>query len=95
MIPDYSDRSKDLQERLLKFMDNTVYPNEDVYQEQLDSAAQRWSVPPVLEEMKIKAHDVGLWNLFLPESDDVEPMSNLDYLPCAKSWDAPPSWRRA
>lgn len=45
MIPDYSDRSKDLQERLLKFMDDTVYPNEDVYQEQLDSAAQRWSVP--------------------------------------------------
>ena len=34
MISEFSDRSKDLQERLLKFMDDTVYPNEAVYQDQ-------------------------------------------------------------
>lgn len=62
-------------------MDETVYPNETVCQDQLDSAAERWSVPPVLEGMKIKACEVGLWNLFPPESDAVEPMSNLDYSP--------------
>ena len=62
-------------------MDDTVYPYETVYQDQLDSAAERCTIPPVLEEMKIKAREVGLWNLFQPESDAVEPMSNLDYSP--------------
>ena len=65
MIPEFSDRSKDLQERLLKFMDDTVYPNEDLYQEQLNQNADRWNVPPILEEMKAKAREKGLWNLFL------------------------------
>ncbi|HJM94115.1 MAG: acyl-CoA dehydrogenase family protein [Alphaproteobacteria bacterium] len=81
MIPEFSDRSKDLQERLLKFMDDTVYPNEDLYQEQLNQNADRWNVPPILEEMKAKAREKGLWNLFLPESEEVEPMSNLNYSP--------------
>ena len=81
MIPDFSDRSKELQERLLKYMDDVVYPNEDIYNEQLNNSDERWSVPPVLEEMKVKARELGLWNLFLPESDNVEPLSNLDYSP--------------
>ncbi len=81
MIPEFSDRSKELQERLLKFMDDTVYPNEDLYQEQLEQNSDRWNVPPILEEMKAKAREKGLWNLFLPESEEVEPMSNLDYSP--------------
>ena len=81
MIPDFSDRSRELQERLLKYMDDVVYPNEDIYNEQLNNSDERWSVPPVLEEMKVKARKLGLWNLFLPESDNVEPMSNLDYSP--------------
>ena len=53
MIPDFSDRSRELQERLLKYMDDVVYPNEDIYNEQLNNSDERWSVPPVLEEMKV------------------------------------------
>ena len=81
MIPDYSARSMELQEKLTKFMDEHIYPNEELYKEQLDGQADRWNVPPVLEELKAKAREQGLWNLFLPESDEVEPMSNLDYSP--------------
>ncbi|MDP6567240.1 MAG: acyl-CoA dehydrogenase family protein [Alphaproteobacteria bacterium] len=81
MIPDFSDRSKQLQEELLKFMDEEIYPNEEIYKEQLDAGDTRWHIPPVLEELKVKARERGLWNLFLPESDDVEPMSNFDYAP--------------
>ena len=82
MIPDFSDRSKELQEKLKKFMDDFIYPNEDVYkQQQEEMKLDRWQVPPILEELKQEARNQGLWNLFLPESEDVEPMSNLDYAP--------------
>lgn len=82
MIPDFSDRSKELQEKLKKFMDDFIYPNEDVYKQQQEAmGTERWQVPPILEELKKEARSQGLWNLFLPESEDVEPMSNLDYAP--------------
>jgi len=81
MIPEFSDRSKELQEQIAKFVDEEVMPNENVYKQQLDDADSRWTVPPIMEEMKSKARAAGLWNLFLPESDRVEPMSNLDYSP--------------
>ncbi|HZD26423.1 MAG TPA: acyl-CoA dehydrogenase family protein [Alphaproteobacteria bacterium] len=81
MIPDFSDRSKELQEKLLTFMDDHIYPNEATYRKQLDEQKERWQVPPIMEELKAKAREQGLWNLFLPESDEVEPMSNLDYAP--------------
>ncbi len=81
MIPDFSDRSKELQDRIQKFMDDNILPNEQTYGDQLNEGDSRWIVPPIMEELKAKAKDEGLWNLFLPESDRVEPMSNLDYAP--------------
>ena len=81
MIPDFSPRSKELQEKLQKFMDEEIYPNEKLFKEQLDEGGNRWKVVPVMEELKAKARERGLWNMFLPESDEVEPMSNLDYAP--------------
>src|SRR4051794_35336138 len=65
----YSDRVKEYQERLLRFMEEVVYPAERIYVEQLRESPTRWVVPPVMEEMKAKAKEAGLWNLFLPESD--------------------------
>ena len=82
MIPEFSERSLQLQEKLKKYMDDFIYPNEDVYkQQQEEMKGDRWQVPPILEELKKEARMQGLWNLFLPESDAVEPMSNLDYAP--------------
>ncbi len=81
MIPEFSPRSRELQEKLQKFMDEEIYPNEKVFKEQLDEGGNRWKVVPVMEELKAKARERGLWNMFLPESDEVEPMSNLDYAP--------------
>ena len=62
-------------------MDEEIYPNEKLFKEQLDEGGNRWKVVPVMEELKAKARERGLWNMFLPESDEVEPMSNLDYAP--------------
>jgi acyl-CoA dehydrogenase len=77
----FSDRVKEYQERLLRFMDEVVYPAERTYVEQLRESPTRWVVPPVMEEMKAKAKEAGLWNLFLPESDKGVGLSNLEYAP--------------
>lgn len=68
-----------LRERLLVFMDEVVYPNERTYAEQHAAAANRWETPPVMEEMKTRAQEVGLWNLFLPESRHGGGLTNLEY----------------
>lgn len=77
----YSPRTEDLKTRLEAFMDAYVYPNERLYYDQLDAGDSRWIVSPILEELKAKARDAGLWNLFLPESDLGAGLSNLEYAP--------------
>eukprot|EP00924_Labyrinthula_sp_SR-Ha-C_P006575 snap_masked-scaffold_38-processed-gene-2.45-mRNA-1 protein AED:0.01 eAED:0.01 QI:0/-1/0/1/-1/1/1/0/790 len=51
--------------KLLRFMDTFIYPNEELYERQLE--ADRWKIPPIVEELKLEAKKAGLWNLFLPE----------------------------
>lgn len=78
---DYSDKVKNLRQRLLAFMDEVIYPNEAVYEKQLQEGKSRWDIPPVMEEMKEKAKAAGLWNLFLPESEYGAGLTNLEYAP--------------
>lgn len=78
---EYSDRVKKLQAKLHSFMDAVVHPNEKVYEQQLNGGSSRWEIPPVMEEMKTKAKEQGLWNLFLPESDKGAGLTNLEYAP--------------
>src|SRR5205814_7490631 len=66
--------------RLCAFMDESIYPNETHYHEQLQ-AGDRWRMPPILEELKAKARQAGLWNLFLPESKRGAGLTNLEYAP--------------
>ena len=49
---EYSDRTKELQEKLLKFMDEVIYPAESVYEEQMNAAKDRWQLPPVLCQVR-------------------------------------------
>jgi acyl-CoA dehydrogenase len=82
-----SDRCKELQERLLSFMDEHIYPNESVYEEQLRESGQPHFHPPIMEELKERARERGLWNLFLPHGapNGMAPgLSNLDYAPLAE-----------
>ncbi|MBV9416594.1 MAG: acyl-CoA dehydrogenase family protein, partial [Solirubrobacterales bacterium] len=84
---DFSDRCQELRERLLAFMDEHVYPAESVYHEQLVASGNPHAHPPVMEELKERARDLGLWNLFLPEpSEDVDApgLSNVEYAPLAE-----------
>ena len=78
----YSQKTKDLQKRLFSFMEEHVYPNEKVFEQQLNDQNNRWSqVPPVMEELKQKAKEQGLWNLFLPDSEYGAGLSNQEYAP--------------
>jgi acyl-CoA dehydrogenase len=78
---DYSEKVQKLRARLEAFMDELVYPNEKTYQEQLEAAEDRWTVPPIMEELKKEAKSAGLWNLFLPNSEYGAGLMNLEYAP--------------
>jgi acyl-CoA dehydrogenase len=75
-------RTQGLITRLQEFMDAHVYPAEQTYQQQLDgSGAERWRIPPIVEDLKLRAKSKGLWNLFLPESPRGAGLKNLEYAP--------------
>jgi acyl-CoA dehydrogenase len=77
----YSARTEELRGRLARFMDEVVYPNERVYHDQHAAQADRWQSPPIMDEMKARAREAGLWNLFLPESERGAGLTNLEYAP--------------
>ncbi len=81
---DYSPKVRELQARVTDFMQQHVYPNERLYYESLDDGPTRWQVPPVMEELKERARDAGLWNLFLPDSELGAGLTNLEYAPLAE-----------
>ena len=77
---EFSDKVKELQKRVLAFMDEHVYPNEKTFAEQI-AEGDRWQPVPIIEELKSKARAADLWNLFLPESEYGSGLSNLEYAP--------------
>jgi acyl-CoA dehydrogenase len=82
-----SDRCNELRERLQAFMDDEVYPAEAVYRDQLAASGDPHFHPPVIEELKERARELGLWNLFLPagHTDSEGPgLSNVEYAPLAE-----------
>ncbi len=77
---DPTPKVQQLQQRLVAFMDEHIYPNEKRHGEQAETLGP-WQVHPVVEELKPIARAAGLWNLFLPESSHGAGLSNLDYAP--------------
>src|SRR4051795_947846 len=75
----------ELRERLLRFMDECVYPAEPRFRTEVAQADDRWQTPPVIEELKARAREQGLWNLFLPPvHEDGAGLTNLQYAPLAE-----------
>ncbi|GAC1539515.1 MAG: acyl-CoA dehydrogenase [Vulcanimicrobiaceae bacterium] len=70
-----------LAERLKAFVAEVVAPGERLYYEQHAAFPDRWTIPPIMEEMKAKAREAGLWNLFLPESEYGAGLTNREYAP--------------
>ena len=74
----------DLMDRLNAFMDEHIYPNEEAYREHFKATDNLWKSPPLMDDLKEKAKNAGLWNLFLPESEHGAGLTNLEYAPLAE-----------
>ncbi len=82
-----SARCLEFRERLTAFMDEHVYPAEPVYERQLREAGGTGGSsiqPAVMEQLKTRARELGLWNMFLPDPDRGAGLSNGDYAPLAE-----------
>ncbi|HLJ02130.1 MAG TPA: acyl-CoA dehydrogenase family protein [Solirubrobacteraceae bacterium] len=81
----FDDTTTELRERLLAFMDEFVYPSEELFREQVRAAEDPWATPPVIEELKDAARARGLWNLFLPATHEHGAgLTNVQYAPLAE-----------
>jgi acyl-CoA dehydrogenase len=74
-----SAKTQEFQQRLLKFMQAYVYPNEQRFAGEINK--DRWKPARVVEELKTKARAEGLWNLFLPADENGAGLTNLEYAP--------------
>jgi acyl-CoA dehydrogenase len=77
---DYSTKTRELQNKLQKFMDVHIYPNEKTFEKETNPG-DRWQPSKIIEELKQKAKAENLWNLFLPE---ISGLTNLEYAPLAE-----------
>jgi acyl-CoA dehydrogenase len=81
----FTPKAEQYKARLLAFMDEHIYPNDQRFKAEVQrnrEARTPWKPVSVLEELKPKAREAGLWNMFLPHSERVpEGLSNLDYAP--------------
>lgn len=83
---EYSEKTNELINKLQSFMDEHIIPNEEAVNEWNQNPDNLWKVWPGLEDLKSKARDAGLWNLFLPEEyGEYSPgLTNLEYAPLAE-----------
>ncbi len=79
-----SPRCVEFQERLSAFMDEHVYPAESTYEGQLRESGDPHHQPQIMEELKVRAREAGLWNMFLPDPEYGAGLSNSDYAPLAE-----------
>jgi acyl-CoA dehydrogenase len=81
----YSPKVEALRAQLIRFFDEAIYPNEARYPREVQAnrdAGNAWVPTRVIEELKLRARELGLWNLFLPQSSRVpQGLSNLEYAP--------------
>ncbi|HEY7961125.1 MAG TPA: acyl-CoA dehydrogenase family protein [Solirubrobacteraceae bacterium] len=79
-----STRCLEFQARLTAFMEAHVYPAEPVYERQLRESGDPHHQPAIMEELKTRAREAGLWNMFLPDPEHGAGLSNSEYAPLAE-----------
>jgi acyl-CoA dehydrogenase len=73
-------RAAELIKTMSAFLEEHVYPAEQVYEQQALATGAAREQPPVMEELKKTARGLGLWNLFLPHKEDGhDPLTNSEY----------------
>jgi alkylation response protein AidB-like acyl-CoA dehydrogenase len=83
---EHSERARNVMAQAERFVRERVVPNEQTYLDQLGGSNdwREWKIPPVLEELKAEAKELGLWNLFLPDDEYGAGLDNRDYAPVAE-----------
>jgi acyl-CoA dehydrogenase len=79
-----SERCAEFKERLSAFMDEHIHPAEALYERQLRESGDPHHQPRIMEELKSRAREAGLWNMFLPDAALGAGLSNSDYAPLAE-----------
>jgi len=79
----FNDKTREYQERVSTFMDKHIYPNEHLFHEQVNTG-DRWQPLQLIEDLKPRAREAGLWNLFLPDSHRGAGLKNIEYAPLAE-----------
>jgi acyl-CoA dehydrogenase len=80
----YDEKTEELRARLLKFMDDFVYPAEAELHAAGGGDHEPYTRPAVMKDLQAKARELGLWNLFLPHHPGGGGLTNLQYAPLAE-----------
>ncbi len=83
---EHSERARNVMAQAERFVRERVVPHEQTYLDQLVGSNdwREWKIPPILEELKAEAKELGLWNLFLPDEKYGAGLDNRDYAPVAE-----------
>lgn len=83
---EHSERARQCMDQVERFVIERVVPSEQTYLDQLVHSDdwRRWRIPPIIEQLKDEAKALGLWNLFLPDSEHGAGLDNRDYAPIAE-----------
>jgi acyl-CoA dehydrogenase len=83
---EHSERARIYIEQVERFVRERVVPNEQTYLGQLAHTEdwRQWRIPGILDGLKAEAKSIGLWNLFLPDSEYGAGLDNRDYAPLAE-----------
>jgi len=76
-----SARSDEFRARLVEFDTEVVRPAEPIYRAQREESGDPHFPPPVMEELKTEARKRDLWNMFMPDGEYGDGLTNLDYAP--------------
>ena len=83
---EHSERARNVMAQTQRFVRERIVPSEQTYLDQLVGSDDwhAWKIPPILEELKAEAQELGLWNLFLPDEKYGAGLDNRDYAPVAE-----------
>jgi acyl-CoA dehydrogenase len=80
----HSARASEYIARVGTFIRTEIEPIEGAYHREVSASTDPWEPRPILDELKAKAREAGLWNLFMPDEEYGVGLTNVDYAPLAE-----------